>query len=166
MKEKAYPGAEYIYTSPMKRCKETAACIYPGVTCRENLCLKECDFGAFENKNYKELSDNREYQAWIDSNGTLPFPGGESAELFKKRCCDGFRQCVCDAFLKGYKQIAIVTHGGTIMSILEKFAYPEKTYFEWQIKNGEYYILDLDKELWNAEQKIRSVKRGSDCYEM
>lgn len=45
--------------------------------------LSECDFGEFENKNYKELSGNQDYQRWIDSNGTLPFPGGESREAFK-----------------------------------------------------------------------------------
>lgn len=35
--------------------------------------LAECDFGEFENKNYKELEGNPHYQEWIDSNGTLPF---------------------------------------------------------------------------------------------
>lgn len=29
--------------------------------------LAECDFGEFENKNYKELEGNAKYQAWIDS---------------------------------------------------------------------------------------------------
>lgn len=52
----------------MKRCMETAKLIF-----KENFYeveeLRECDFGIFENKNYKELSDCPEYQAWIDSGG-------------------------------------------------------------------------------------------------
>ena len=52
--------------------------------------LAECDFGEFENKNYKELSDNPHYQEWIDSNGTLPFPGGESKEECADRNLKGF----------------------------------------------------------------------------
>ena len=48
------------------------------------------DFGEFEGKNYIELQKDPNYQAWIDSNGTLPFPGGESREAFIKRCEQGF----------------------------------------------------------------------------
>ena len=53
LREKKYPPAEYVYTSPMRRCLETAGEIYPGVPCGRNHLLAECDFGAFENKNYK-----------------------------------------------------------------------------------------------------------------
>ena len=61
----------------MKRCLETAALIYPNLSMDTNVLLRECDFGKFENKNYHELSEVKEYQEWIDSNGTLPFPNGE-----------------------------------------------------------------------------------------
>ena len=56
--------------------------------------LRECDFGIFENKNYKELSDCPEYQAWIDSGGTMTFPGGENPEEFRKRCVLGFEKVI------------------------------------------------------------------------
>ena len=98
LRENAYPPAEYVYTSPMRRCLETAGVIYPGVPGGSNPLLAECDFGAFENKNYKELSGDVRYQAWIDSGGTLPFPQGESQEAFRKRCEKGFEQCVEDAW--------------------------------------------------------------------
>ena len=51
---KTYPAAELVYVSPMKRCRETASLIYPTLTQREEPLLRECDFGEFENKNYKE----------------------------------------------------------------------------------------------------------------
>ncbi len=56
--------------------------------------LAECDFGAFENKNYKELSDDPRYQAWIDSNGIMAFPGGESKEECAVRNLEGFQRAV------------------------------------------------------------------------
>ena len=60
-----------------------------GLAQKECPLLKECDFGDFENKNYKELSGNPDYQAWIDSGGALPFPGGEDPEGFRNRCRGG-----------------------------------------------------------------------------
>ena len=72
-----YPEADVVFTSAMKRCKTTAELIYPG---RSLIALpewNEIDFGLFEGRNYKELSENPDYQAWIDSGGVTAFPGGD-----------------------------------------------------------------------------------------
>ena len=75
-----YPKVQAVYVSPLKRCVQTAEILFPGEPVHIIEELAECDFGEFENKNYKELEGNRHYQEWIDSNGTLHFPGGESRE--------------------------------------------------------------------------------------
>lgn len=160
LKEQSYPQAEFVYVSPMKRCVETAQCLYPDIPMERNVLLKECDFGSFENKNYEELSENPDYQAWIDSNGVLPFPHGESAESFRERCGRGFEQCVEDAFLNNRKQVAMAVHGGTIMSVLSRFAEPKGEYFRWQIKNGEYYELIIERGIWEKGHCITSVTKG------
>ena len=77
---------DVVYASPLKRCVQTAEILFPEIPVKLVPDLRECDFGAFENKNYQELSGNAAYQAWIDSGGTLPFPGGESREAFQERC--------------------------------------------------------------------------------
>lgn len=41
------------------------------------------------------------------------------------------------------EDIAIVAHGGTIMALMERYAEPHKPYFEWSVKTGEGYCLDL-----------------------
>ena len=74
----AYPEVQAVYASPMIRCTQTAGILFPGKKLNIIDELAECDFGEFENKNYKELSGDPRYQAWIDSNGILAFPGGES----------------------------------------------------------------------------------------
>ena len=87
-----YPEIDCLFSSPMKRCIETAAILYPE---KEILTIQEfaeMDFGIFEGKNYLDLKNDERYQAWIDSNGTLPFPEGESREDFMKRCEQGFRR--------------------------------------------------------------------------
>lgn len=155
-----YPQVEYLYASPMKRCLETAKLIYPNIRISTNELLKECDFGIFENKNYQELSCVKAYQEWIDSNGLLPFPEGESADQFRKRCAGGFESCIQDAFFYERKQVGMVVHGGTIMSILSYFARPAGEYFKWQIGNGEYYVLHIEEGIWKQQKYINLVQKG------
>ena len=56
MKEqKKYPYPEYLFQSPMKRCKESAEILFPQKEACTVSDLRECDFGRFEGKNYLEL---------------------------------------------------------------------------------------------------------------
>lgn len=139
------PRVEAVYASPMKRCLETAELLWPElpVGCFEK--LRECDFGEFENKNYQELTDNPRYQAWVDSGGRLPFPGGERREDFQKRCCEGFLEVLKEIRQNGCKKAALVVHGGTIMSILEAYAEPKKAFYDWQVKNAMGYLAHWDE---------------------
>lgn len=192
LRAKKYPPADMIYASPLKRCQQTAEILWPDLLKKNDmepdLCtsvrpgmiskipgkyflvegLKECDFGDFENKNYQELNGNPDYQAWIDSGGTLPFPGGESMETFKLRCRKAFLRVLQESVRleirtqclepdaeesRGPFRIAVVAHGGTIMAILEKYGFPKKQYFDYQVKNGCGYLLTPVEgmELWNCQ---------------
>ena len=55
-----YPMPEALYVSPLCRCVETAGILFPGKSFHIIEELSECDFGEFENKNYKELSGNQD----------------------------------------------------------------------------------------------------------
>lgn len=129
---------EHVYVSPLKRCLETAQILYPDIPRTIVQGLRECDFGMFENKNYQELEGSPEYQAWIDSNGTLPFPGGEDPAAFRKRSVEAFQETLRSA---KEKKIAFVIHGGTIMSIMEALIQPKKNFYEYHVKNGQGYHL-------------------------
>ena len=87
-----FPNIDFLFTSPMKRCVQTAQILYPDLYPVQMKEWEEMDFGAFEGKNYIELQDDKRYQKWIDSNGVLPFPEGESREEFIIRCDKGFRR--------------------------------------------------------------------------
>lgn len=155
LQEADYQPAEQIYVSPLKRCIQTAGIIFPEVPRLIIEELRECDFGAFENKNYHELCHRPEYQAWLDSAGTMAFPGGEEPDVFRRRCCLGFEKVLADISQKGWKRAAMVVHGGTIMSILEAFAEPKCSFYDWQVKNGGGYCLQVDEELWHSGRKLR-----------
>lgn len=137
-----YPEIDLLYSSPMKRCIQTASVLYPTMLPITVSDFKEIDFGIFEGKNHIELQGDERYQAWIDSNGTLPFPEGESKEAFIQRCNNGFLKILED--IKAFdidnmpETIGMIVHGGTIMSILS--TYHGGDYFDYQIENGNGYI--------------------------
>lgn len=148
LERRSYPRADAVFVSPMLRCRQTAAAIYPNQAVRIIEELAECDFGSFENKNWQEMTNDPEYQAWIDSNGTLPFPGGEDQAHFRRRCCRGFEKSVAECFRKNIDRAAFVVHGGTIMSILECYAVPERNFYDWHVGNGEGYAIEILPSLW------------------
>ena len=134
---------EFLYTSPMKRCVQTAELLFE--------------------RNPEELKDDTCYQKWIDSNGTLPFPGGESREQFIRRSMEGFDRMMYDILKRSEKNAGIqtdtdpqylkcdrgteipvtaVVHGGTIMAVLSSLTGGE--YFDFQVKNGEGYETVLE----------------------
>ena len=162
LKERNYPPARRIYISPLKRCMMTAQILYPGQEYVIQADMAECDFGMFENKNYQELKDTPLYQQWIDSNGAMPFPGGESQESFRSRCVRGFVTAVEDAIENHISQAAMVVHGGTIMAVLERFAVPHRNFYDWHVKNGCGYEITLDEEMWKKGKKEVTVRRKLD----
>ena len=62
LKKISYPMPEELFVSPLLRCVETAEILFPGKQLHIIEELSECDFGEFENKNYKELAGNENYQ--------------------------------------------------------------------------------------------------------
>jgi alpha-ribazole phosphatase len=150
--KKLYPKANVVFVSPMLRCIQTAEIIFDmketDLQIKDG--LRECDFGQFEGRNYKELSGNPLYQQWIDSGGKMPFPEGENVTDFKERCCLAFAEIINEMAEKNCgENIAIVVHGGTIMSVMERFCGGD--YYDYMCENAEGYICNVNYE---KNQKI------------
>lgn len=152
LKSISCPDCDIVISSPMKRCLQTAEIIYPDKKILVRNDLKECNFGDFEGKNHLELSANPDYQRWIDSGGTLAFPNGENPADFKKRCIAEFDKIVSEYAENAV--LAFVVHGGTIMSVLEKYAYPKGGYYDFQVQNAHGYITGFDGEKIIISEKI------------
>jgi alpha-ribazole phosphatase len=146
-----------VYISPMERCVQTAEILFPDSDLTLVEDFKECDFGEFEYMNYQELNHNPVYQRYIDSGGMTAFPAGEDRATFQKRCVNAFRrvmeECACIHNADRGAVIAMVVHGGTIMSILDEFSQPHRDYFEWQCGNGEgYRAVFTDDALYEVDK--------------
>ncbi len=142
LRSRKFPPVSRVFVSPMRRCLQTAEILYPNHTPVIVDDLRECAFGAFENRSYEELNGNPDYQRFIDSGGETAFPGGECRADFAARCVRAFdaARAACD----DDETAAFIVHGGTIMAIMERYAQPRGSYFSFQIKAGEGFMLKSD----------------------
>lgn len=134
------PKVGAVYTSPMKRCTETAAILFPDV--KPIVCqnLRECHFGVFEGKTAEEMAEEPRYLRWVETGCTEDIPGGESVSDFKERCCAAFTAAVADS---SAAKMAFVIHGGCIMAILERFE-GSRSFYEYHIGNGKAVLCQMD----------------------
>jgi len=134
--------ADYVFVSPLLRARQTAEILFPGkqVTIVDE--LKETNFGQFEGKSAAEMVDDIAYRTWVDTMCLGPIPGGEDISAFKTRCCCAFQDLI--KAVSDNTIVALVTHGGVIMSILERFAVPRRGFYEYQVQNGSCLFGEYD----------------------
>ncbi len=127
------PPCDAVFISPLLRCRQTCAILFPGVRPQiiDNLC--ECDFGLFEGKTADELRDDPAYNAWLAASCLTPIPNGESFPDFAARCRNAFTDAT--EALPDKATAAFVIHGGCMMAILERFAKPSRAYYEYHVDN-------------------------------
>ena len=108
-----------IYTSPLRRCAETARMLAEGRECPlETLeALRELDFGCFEGRNFDELARDYPdvYRRWMESPTEVEFPGGESFATMRKRVLGAIQEL---RTRHARQHLALVTHGGVIRTLL------------------------------------------------
>ena len=131
---KSYPEVERVFTSTLSRTIETAAIIYKDIRPVQIAELDEINFGDFEGKTYEQLKNNDDYIAWLDSNCRDKIKNGESLESFIDRQLVGLKKALKEAEMS--KSIAIVAHGGTIMSIFSRLL--GEDYYSFLTVNGDF----------------------------
>lgn len=146
--DEIYPDVQKVYSSPLKRCLETAEIIYPNRYVRqiENLC--ECDFGEFEGKTPEELQDLPEYADWLKGGYEAKAPGGESYGEFALRCIDGLDEVFHDMMKEHITRAAIITHAGVIMNLLAGYGLPKGKPADYALNQGEGFAINLSTFLW------------------
>lgn len=156
-----YPEAEHLYVSPLVRCRETGGLLYPGVPSTLLDGLREQHYGEFENKSYSELEHDPAFRAWIDAAGGQPPPGGESPETLAERTGAALEWLLRDAREKGYGSIAVVTHGGVMMSLFSRYARPARDFYSWQAGNGRGFLFEP-----TAAGRTLALLKTIDCEEV
>ena len=156
--ERAELAPPVVYVSPLCRTGQTAARIFPGAKQVAVKELAEMDFGAFEGRNYVEMEHDPDYRAWVEGGCEGRCPGGESRGEFCDRVCGAFSALVEEAAARQAPHLVIVAHGGVQMAVMERFALPERGYFDWNAPCGGGYVLDWEEDLWRSGRKLRLAR--------
>lgn len=143
-----YPQVERVYSSPLKRCVETAQIIYPETQLTKVDEIAEMDFGEFEGKRREELEALPEYTQWLKGGAEACPPGGESFGDFSLRCISGLDIIFSDMMKKELTRAAVVTHGGVITNLLTGFGLPKGKPADFMCAPGGGFEIILSAFLW------------------
>lgn len=141
------PDAGPIWTSDLRRARQTAALALPRRPRREDPRLRELDFGAFEGATYREnrARHGDAFADWIRAPARTAPPGGESLCGFHRRVRSWIEEAESDP------EPLAVTHGGTIRMILSILTGTSFDRFRrWTIAPGTVIRLERERDLWRV----------------
>lgn len=147
-----YPPAQKVYTSPLKRCKQTVSILQPNRLTVELPELVEMDFGDFENKKVADIMDTDEYKQFIKGGLDNPPPNGESLRDVVNRCYKALQMIISDMMYEGITNVAVVTHGGIIMNMLSCFGVPKRQPMDYSCDFGEGFEVMVTASMWQRSE--------------
>ncbi|WP_141433266.1 histidine phosphatase family protein [Bacillus sp. 03113] len=146
---------DFVITSDLKRCLETANRLFPDLPNESIFELREMNFGRWEGKTYEQLKGNREYKEWLQNPFEVKPPDGESFQEFTNRVDHGWHKIIEKVRMNHFTNIAIVTHGGVIRYLLSSISNEKKGFWDWPVTHGNGYKL-----AWESKDAFR---RGQAC---
>lgn len=157
-----YPYAKVVFSSPLKRCTQTARLLYPALEPLVIDQLTEYGFGEWENKTADELRNDETFRKWLAGDPAVKPPRGESNDDFTRRICLVFESIVDGLMKTGTTDAAMIMHGGVMNLLLAVYGLPQAKPFDWACDNGYGYSLRITPMLWMRD-KVAEVYRRIPC---
>ena len=158
----SYPRVQKVYTSPLKRCRQTASILFPECYAVELPELREMDFGIFENRRAQELMETEEYKQFIRGGLDNPPPKGESTREVVNRCYEAIKMIISDMMYEGLSRTAVVTHGGIIMNMLGCFGLPKRKPMDYACDFGEGFEVLVTADMRQRSEAVEVLGRYPD----
>lgn len=152
MDEFDYPSVHRVYTSPLRRCTETADILFPETEIIPVDDLRELNMGAFENKSHEELLGREDFRNWLKGGKDNRPPGGESLEELTARTYKAIHEIIIDMMNNGLTHCAIVTHAGVISNMLSCFGIPKYDPKYLNAGPGEGFDILATAQMWLNSQ--------------
>lgn len=147
-----YPQAQVIYSSPLKRCTQTAKILYPN---RDIIVLdnfREYDFGEWEGKTATQLQNDDNFKKWIADSQSVTPKGGENTQDFSNRIINTFDKLIEGMMRASIESAVIVVHAGVIMTLLSRFGIPKASFYDWLMNSGCGFSVRTDMSLWMRDK--------------
>lgn len=152
-----YPQVEAVFSSPLKRCLDSANIMFPKNNPLVINDLIEYNFGEFEECTAEDLKDNEDFRQWLHGDIHAKPPYGESNAEFIERVCSAFEKIVEGLMRTGTQTAAIVGHAGVLMTILSCYGLPEAPMAHWQMDAGYGFKLRITPSLWMQANKLEVI---------
>lgn len=165
LEENDYGTVQKVFVSPLKRCKETAAILYPEAIIVEIPELIEMNFGDFENKKAKDIMNTSEYKQFLKGGLDNPPPNGESMRTVVERCVSAMEKIVSSMLQEGMTNCAVVTHGGIIMNLLSCFGLPKYNPNDLVCDFGEGFEVMISAAMWQRSTAFEILGRFPYTYD-
>lgn len=154
-----YPQAEIVFTSPLTRCVQTAEILYPDTYTEKIDGLMDMNLGEFEGKSFEELRENENFSLWIKNSFENTPPGGEEITAFTARTVDAIREIFIRMMEEKITNVAVITHGGVIMTLLAAIGLPKMPLHQWAVENGTGYTLLFTPQMWMRDGAAEVFRR-------
>jgi probable phosphomutase (TIGR03848 family) len=132
-----------IYSSPLERCRETAAPLAKarGLPVRLRRDLLEVDYGEWSGRSIRQLARTRAWRAVQDAPSAVRFPGGETLRGVQARAVDAVR-AIAEAHPEGC--VAVITHADVVrLALAGLLGIPLDLYQRLAIDPGSLSVVAL-----------------------
>lgn len=135
---------DYIYTSPLRRCMQTAEILRWGryVPIEISRNIVEIDFGSWEGLTIPQMKKRnpKRFNNWLYDFTNFKMPNGESVRDMIKRV-EKFWRNIIDMHNEG--TILIVTHGGPAkVIIMNVLGLPMKNFWHLHVGTGSVSVIE------------------------
>ncbi len=135
----------HFISSPSSRCVKLAEYLTARPVTQDSRLL-EFHFGQWEMQKWDAIPP-RDFTEWMKDYVNIPCPGGESYHHFYGRCGDFLEELVSQS----EDQVAIITHGGVIRSILAYvLKIPLQNVFSLRIDYGSLTQLSFKDSMYQV----------------
>jgi alpha-ribazole phosphatase/probable phosphoglycerate mutase len=136
--------ADVVYTSPLRRCVETARALAArlGVEPVVEPRLREIEFGELDGVAYEDAERRWPalYTELLRSPATVRFPGGESYGELRIRVCEALDELLDR---HGGGSVAVLTHAGVIRTLLAHvLSLPDEAFFRIDQRYGAVNVVE------------------------
>lgn len=140
-----YPKAEILFSSPLQRCRDTAAILFPDMLPIVSDRFKEIDFRSLEGTILHSKEEIRSYFAdWV---ADRPRKDEETFTPVARRMGVTLETTARDCLEKGIRSATVVMHSGIMrVGLITLFGLPREDFNRMSVANGRGVVITFDDD--------------------